>query len=161
MVDYFLKIDSVPGESHDAHHPDEIEVTSYSWGEANSGSPVGGGGGGGGKAGKVDMREFHFSAVTSKASPKLTVLCANGKHLKTAVLTARRGGGAQQEFLKMTFTDVTISSYNISGTEPNVPTDQVSLSFSKVQIDYKPQNANGSLGATVHGGWDVLLNKEF
>ena len=161
MIEYFLKIDSVPGESRDAHHPDEIEVTSFSWGEATSGSLVGGGGAGGGTAGKIHVQDFHFSAVTNKASPKLMVLCANGKHLKTAVLTARRGGGGQQEFLKLTFTDVTISSYNISGTESNVPTDQVSLNFSKVQIDYKPQNANGSLGAAVHGGWDVVLNKEF
>ena len=160
MVDYFLKIDSVAGESHDVHHPDEIELTSFSWGEATSGSLVGGGGGGG-TAGKIHMQDLHFSAINSKASPKLMVLCANGKHLKTAVLTARRGGGAQQEFLKLTFTDVTISSYNISGTETIVPTDQVSLNFAKVQIDYKPQNANGSLGATVHGGWDVLLSKEF
>jgi type VI secretion system secreted protein Hcp len=161
MVDYFLKIDSVPGESHDAHHPDEIEVTSFAWGETNSGSPVGGGGGGGGKGGKVHLQDFHFSAVTSKASPKLMVLCANGKRVKGAVLTARRAGSAQQEFLKLTFTDVTVASYDISGTEPGVPIDSVSLNFSKVQIDYKPQNANGSLGAVVHGGWDLVQNKEF
>jgi hypothetical protein len=30
----------------------------------------------------------------------------------------------------------------------------------KVQIDYRPQKANGSLGTAVHAGCDVKLNKE-
>ena len=158
MVDYFLKLDSVPGESHDAHHPDEIPVTAFAWGETNGGAAPAGGGGG---VGKVHMQPFQFTAVTSKASPKLMVLCANGKHLKTAVLVARRPGPANQEYLKMTFTDVTVSSYQIAATSSGVPVDEVALNFAKVQIDYKPQNANGSLGAVVHGGWDLVQHKEF
>ncbi len=157
MGDYFLKIDSVPGESHDAHHPDEIPVTSFSWGESSGGTPEGGGGG----AGKVHMEAFYFTAVTSKASPKLMLLCANGKHVKSAVLVGRRAGPANQEYLKITFTDVTISSYQVAGSSNTVPVDEVSLSFAKVAIDYKPQNANGSLGAVVHGGWDLVQGKEF
>ena len=45
MADYFLKIDSVPGESLDARHHDEIEVLSYSWGETNAGPMSAGSGG--------------------------------------------------------------------------------------------------------------------
>jgi type VI secretion system secreted protein Hcp len=157
MVDYFLKIDSVPGESHDAHHPDEIPVTAFAWGESGGATPLGSGGG----AGKVQMEAFHFAAVTSKASPKLMLLCANGKHVKSAVLVARRAGPANLEYLKITFTDVTVSSYEVAGSSNDVPVDEVSLSFAKVAIDYKPQNANGSLGAVVHAGWDRLQNKEF
>ena len=150
MVDYFLKIDTVPGESHDAHHPDEIPVTAFAWGETSGGAPEGGGGG----AGKVQMEAFHFAAVTSKASPKLMLLCANGKHVKSAVLVARRSGPANQEYLKITFTDVMVSSYEVAGTSSEVPVDEVALTFAKVAIDYKPQNPNGSLGAVVHAGWD-------
>lgn len=157
MIDYFLKIDSVAGESHDAHHPDEIEVTSFAWGEANSGSPGGGGGGG---AGKVAMQPFRFTANTSKASPKLMVMVANGKHVKSAVLVARRPGKSLQEFLKITFTDVTISSYQVAGIEQGIVVDEVALSFAKVHVDYRPQNANGSLGPAVHGGWDLVQSKE-
>jgi type VI secretion system secreted protein Hcp len=157
MVDYFLKIDSILGESHDAHHQDEIEVISFSWGETNSGPPSGTGG----AAAKVDMQDFHFTALTSRASPKLMLLCANGKHVTSAVLVARRPGAAQQEFLKLTFSDVTVSSYQISGHEQDVPFDEVSLGFAKVQIDYRLQKANGSLGVPVHAGWDLKLNKEF
>jgi type VI secretion system secreted protein Hcp len=54
-----------------------------------------------------------------------------------------------------------VSSYEVAGTSNDVPVDEVSLSFAKVAIDYKPQNANGSLGAVVHAGWDRVQNKEF
>jgi len=157
MADYFLKIDSVAGESHDAHHPDEIPLIAFSWGEVAGTPPVAGGGGG--ATGKVKMSPFNFTSVTSKASPKLMLLCANGKHVKSAVLVARRSGPAAQEYLKITLTDVTVSSYQIGGSADGT-IDEVSLAFAKVQVDYKPQNANGSLGAAVHGGWDLIQSKE-
>ena len=31
-VDYFLKVDGIPGESADAKHKDEIDVLAFSWG---------------------------------------------------------------------------------------------------------------------------------
>ena len=156
MVDYFLKIDTVPGDSHDAHHPNEIDVVSFSWGESNV-APLAGSGAG---AGKVQVEDFHFAAGMSSASPKLMLLCANGKHVASAVLVARRPGASQQEYLKVTLNDVTITAYHVSASSGDVPLDEVSLRFSKVQIDYRPQKATGALGAAVHSGWDVKLNKQ-
>ena len=45
-TDIFAKIGDIKGESLDAKHKDEIEVLSFSWGVANSGSTATGGGGG-------------------------------------------------------------------------------------------------------------------
>ncbi len=157
MGDYFLKIDTVPGDSQDAHHPDEIEVIAFSWGETNAGPPATGTGSG---SGKVHIEDFNFSAFTGSASPKLMLLCANGKHVTKAVLAARRTGSAQPEYFKLTFTDVTVTSYHVSGTEGDVPVDDVSLRFAKIQIDYRPQKATGALAAAIHAGWDVKQNKE-
>ena len=155
MVDYFLKIDSVPGDSRDAHHPNEIEVVSFSWGESNV-APLAGSGAG---AGKVQVEDFHFTAVMSSASPKLMLLCANGKHAASAVLVARRPGSSLQEYLKATLNDVTVTAYHVGASSGDVPYDQVSLRFSRIQIDYRPQKATGALGAAVHAGWDVKLSK--
>lgn len=157
MGDYFLKIDTVPGDSHDAQHRDEIDVVAFSWSETNAGPPATGSGG---SAGKVHIEDFHFTALTGSASPKLMLLCANGKHVKNAILAARRTGTAQQEYFKLTFTDVTVTAYHVSGTDGDVPIDEVSLRFAKIQIDYRPQRATGALGTAVHAGWDVKLNKE-
>jgi type VI secretion system secreted protein Hcp len=154
MADYFLKIDGVAGDSHDAHHRDEIDVIAFSWGETSPGTTGTGTG-----SGRVHIEDFHFTALTGSASPKLMLLCANGKHVTTAVLVGRRPGTSQQEYLKITLSDIQVSAYHISGSDGEVPMDEVSLRFGKFQIDYKPQKANGSLGAAIHGGWDVKANK--
>ena len=97
LVDYFLKIDGIPGESQDAKHKDEIQVLSFSFGESQAGTMAFGGGGG---AGKVQMQDFHFMMNVNKASPKLFLNCATGAHIGNAVLTARKAGKDQQDYLK-------------------------------------------------------------
>ena len=88
-VDFFLKIDGIAGESRDAKRKGEIDLEAFSWGATNQGAPGGGGGGG---AGKVAMHDFHFTTRVNKASPLLFLSCATGKHLKQAILTARKAG---------------------------------------------------------------------
>jgi type VI secretion system secreted protein Hcp len=160
-IDYFLKIDGIPGESLDSKHKDEIDVQSWSWGEANPAPPSAPGGGVGG-AGKVQMNDFNITASTSKASPNLMLACASGKHFKSAVLTARKAGKAQAEFLTFSLSDILVSAYQIVGAEGEVvPMDSFSLNFSKIQVEYKQQKADGSLGPSIKAGWDVKNNKKF
>ena len=157
-IDYFLRIDGVSGESLDAKHKGEIDVESWSWGETHAVSPGGGGGG----AGKVEMQDLHFTTKVSTASPSLLLACATGKHFKGAVLTARKAGKGQQEFLTFSLSDVLVSAYQTGGAEGEVvPADSVSLNFSKIQVEYKQQNLDGSLGASIKAGWDVKQNKQF
>jgi type VI secretion system secreted protein Hcp len=156
-VDYFLKIDGVPGESPDAKHKGEIQLESFSWGETN---PGGGGMGGGGGAGKVQMQDLVVTMLVSKASPKLMLACATGKHYKEAVLTVRKAGKSQQEFLIFKFKDVIVTSYQTGGSaQSDLLVDQASLGFSTIQLDYRPQKADGSLDAAVKAGWDLKQNK--
>jgi type VI secretion system secreted protein Hcp len=158
-VDYFLKIDGVPGEATDHKHKDEIQLDSFSWGETNSGTHAATGGGGG--AGKVSMQDFHFTMRVNKASPKLMVACATGEHIKEALLTCRKAGKEQQEFLKIKFTDLLISSYQTGGSGHGdvVPTDQISFNFSTIVFDYKPQKQDGTLGAGTPAGYDLAKQK--
>jgi type VI secretion system secreted protein Hcp len=157
-VDYFLKIEGIEGESTDHKHKGEIDLQSFSWGEHQTGSHSAGGGGG---AGKVSMQDFHFVAKISKASPKLFLACATGEHFKKAVLTCRKAGKDQQEFLKIHFSDLLVSSYQTGGSGHSdiVPTDQASLNFSKIEWEYKEQKPDGTLGAPVKAGYDVKSNK--
>jgi len=155
-VDYFLKIDGIEGESEDAKHGKEIEILSWSWGESQSGTMSHGTGGG---AGKVSMQDFHFAMKANKSSPKLFLACANGEHIKSAVLTCRKAGKEQQEFLKWTFTDLLVSSYQTGGSSGDlIPTDQISMNFTKIETSYKVQNADGTLGAEFKAGYDLKKN---
>ena len=156
-VDYFLKIDGIQGESVDQKHKNEIQLEAFSWGATNEAGPVMGAGGG---AGKVRVQDFAFTMRVNKASPKLFLACAKGQHLKMATFTARRAGKAQQEFLVYKFTDVLVSSYQTGGSAGDViPMDSISLAFSRVEMEYRPQKADGSLDTPIAAGWDLKHNK--
>jgi len=153
-VDYFLKIDSIEGESRDDKHKDEIEIESFSWGETQS-FAVGGGGG----AGKVSVHDFHFTMLVNKASPALFLACAQGDHIKNAILTCRKAGKKPVEFLKVTLSNVLISSFQIGGTGGFVPTDQISLNFAKIEVEYKEQDATGKLTGSITKWFDLKSMK--
>src|SRR5712692_175734 len=103
IADYFLKIEGTEGESADHKDKNEIHLESWSFGASQSGTMAFGGGGG---AGKVSMQDFHFVMKVNKASPKLFLACATGEHIKKGVLTCRKAGKEQQEFLKITLSDL-------------------------------------------------------
>jgi len=159
QVDYFLKITNVKGESTDEKHKGEIELESWSFGGTNAASFSSGGGGG---AGKVSLQDFHFVMKTDMASVKLFVAMSTGEHLPSAVLTCRKAGKDQQEFLIITLTDTMVSSYQTGGSAGAsiIPSEQVSLGYSKIEVKYKEQKPDGSLGGEVVGGWDLKTNKK-
>jgi type VI secretion system secreted protein Hcp len=155
-VDYFLKVDGIPGESADAKHKGEIDVLGFGFGSSNeSGSPTGGGGG----AGKAVFDDLVVLAPTSKASPLLWLACASGQHLKKAVLTCRRTAvKTQAEFLKVTLTDGMITSYEADAADEERPLDQVALGYGKIELAYTPVDSTGKLQPVVKAGWDLTKN---
>src|SRR5260370_11825073 len=63
--DFFLKIDGIDGESHDAFHKGSLELESWNWGQSQPVSRSSGGSG----AGKVQMETFFCTMKHCKASP--------------------------------------------------------------------------------------------
>ena len=158
-TDIFAKIGDIKGESLDSKHKDEVEVLSWSWGVQQSGSMAYGGGGGEGKA---SFNDFNFTHHVDKASAVLLKACATGEHIKEATITVRKAGKGQQEFLIIKMNDIIITGVHSSGTgEGSVATaEQVALQFAKVDLEYKPQKADGSLDAGIHFKYDIQKNKE-
>jgi type VI secretion system secreted protein Hcp len=158
QVDYFLKIDGVAGESTDDKHKGEIDVESFSWGETNSGTSGHGGGGG---AGKVSHQDLTVTKRIDKSSPVLFIACATGQHFKDALITARKAGGTQQEYLKMKMEDVLVSSYQTSASGGGgLVYETVSFNFSKLEIAYKEQKPDGTLGGESKQKYDFAANKK-
>ena len=156
--DFYLKIDEIEGESKDDKHKNWIDVLSWSWGESNAGAHAMGGGGG---AGKVSMQDFNFVMTVNKATPKLMLACATGKHIKDATLVARKAGGKQEMYLTIKMSDVLVSSYQTGGsTGAGLPNESVSLNFSKIEYEYRPQKPDGSMDSPVKVGYDIKANKK-
>jgi type VI secretion system secreted protein Hcp len=159
QVDFFLKIGDIKGESTDDKHKDEIELESFSWGLTQAGTSGRGAGAG---AGKALPQDFHFVKKMDKSSPVLFMGCATGQHHAKAVLTVRKAGGQQMEYLKITMEEAMVSSYQVAATSGGdaVPVDQVSLNFSKLEIAYSPQKQDGSLAAAASQKYDFAANKK-
>ena len=154
--DIFAKLGDIKGESIDDKHKDEIEVLSYSWGVANSGSISSQGF----AAGKTTFKDLSIVHHIDVASPSLLKACATGMHLKDATITQRKSGKGQQEFLVIKMNDVIITSVT-HGDDPNRSSEVVSLTFAKVDLEYKAQKADGSLDAGIHFKYDLVGNKIF
>ena len=155
--DIFAKLGDIKGESLDDKHKDEIEILSWSWGVSNAGAM---GRGGGAAAGKASFHDLTFTHKIDKASPVLMQSCATGVHLKDATITHRKAGKGQQEYLVIKMNDVIVTSVNhgdSAGDEPH--TEQVTLAFAKVDLEYKPQMPDGSLDAGIHFKYDLKANK--
>jgi type VI secretion system secreted protein Hcp len=158
-VDIFAKLGDIKGESTDAKHKDEIEILSFSWG-VTSAAPAGGAGGVGGKAVFQDLSIVHR---IDKASPQLLRACATGKHLPDATITHRKAGKGQQEYLIVKMNDVVITGVVHGGNagQQDATSETVSLTFAKVDFEYKPQKPDGSLDTSVHFKYDLGSNKAF
>lgn len=171
--DYFLKIDGIEGESQNAGHEKEIEISTFRWSERQPGTfqrtSTGGATGG-----KVQMNSCVVTLATCKASPKLLLACAKGDHIKSAHITCRKAGGGQHEFYKLTFTDLLISHYETGSTDGDggyrgeaepvgfhdgAPHDRIEISFAKIEAEYRPQKPDGALDNPVKTGYNLMTNQ--
>ena len=156
-VDIFAKLGDIKGESLDSKHKDEIEVLSYSWGVNNAGSMGHGTGGG---EGRSTFHDLTFVHAIDKASPILMQACATGVHLKEATITHRKAGKEQHEYFIVKMNDVIVTGVTHGGNGDG-HTENVSLSFAKVAVEYKPQKPDGTLEAAIVFKYDRQAQKEF
>jgi len=153
QVDMFLKIvgtsqGKIRGESTDTGHVGEIAIDSYSWEVVQPFDKRSGLG-----TGKREHGLFKFVMKTQVATPLLLTACCTGEHLKEVVMTCRKAGKDQQEYMTWTLRDSIIThvqtGYSINDEDDIVPTDEISLAFNYIQVEYKQQKPDGTMGGGV------------
>ena len=175
VEDYFIKLDGIDGESTDSKHSKEVEVLSFhfkGFQQGTAGSSTGGLG-----KGKVKLTDFVISKRIDKSSPKLFLNCCNGEPIKKVVLTARKAGKDQQDYLTITMTDCLVALFENGHQGPAAPTDgellpavqvqddwvqteMVGFNYSTIDFSYKEQKPDGTLGGEIKGGWSAIQNKQ-
>jgi type VI secretion system secreted protein Hcp len=134
----FLKIDGVDGDVTDEQFEGWFDVLSFNFGCEHSSPP--GVGGGGRRAGRTQLSPLTVMKIADKATPTLFQACANGRHFRGAVLVALKDdSGRSDQFLKVTMTDILISSYSASGNAGGdpVPVESMSLNFLKIELAFQ------------------------
>ena len=123
----------IEGESQVKGFEDQIPIESFHWGISNS-TTLGSGGIGAGKAAAQDLL---LTADSSKASPELFFACARGEHIKEGLLTLRSAGEQQTTLATVRLTDVTVASYDQSGSDDgDRPMDEFALRYRELEFTY-------------------------
>jgi type VI secretion system secreted protein Hcp len=151
-VDIFIKIKAVAqgiisGESQDAKHKNEIQSSSYTW-EVKQPLDTAGSGM---ASGRRQLGLFRFLMTSSVATPKLLTATCTGEVLSEVTITVRKAGKEQQEYMVWKLKNGLIAYVHTGFIDPNsgIPHDEVAIGFRTIELTYKQQNADGSLGGGV------------
>jgi len=87
--------------------------------------------------------------------------CCNGKHFPEMILTVRKAGEKPLEYLVIKMKDCLISSVSTggSGGEDRL-TENVSINFGSVEVQYTEQKKDGTGAAPKRFGWNIAENKK-
>ncbi|ROZ78316.1 type VI secretion system tube protein Hcp [Ramlibacter sp. WS9] len=142
--DMFLKLESqragvVVGESTDSVHPNQIEVLGWSWGMTTS-QTIGGAGAGS----RSSLSELRISKLVDTATTSLMSVMRTNDVIKEAVLTVRKAGGVQIDFLIIKVKKGRITSYDISAPSGPVVAEEFSIAFEEIEVEYHAQDSKGA-----------------
>jgi type VI secretion system secreted protein Hcp len=111
-------------------------------------------------SGKAIVSEFTVTKFLDKGSPTLNQNCCSAQDMGEVVITlVQNDQGKYIDLMKYTLSNVLISSVSVGGGGGGIPTETVTLSFSKIKWDYLAQKTAGSAEGVVPGVWDLTTNK--
>ena len=150
----FLDIAGIAGESTDPSHTNQVDVLGWSWGMINSGSAQTGV-----STNKASFQSLNVTKYVDKASPQLMLACAKGAHISMATLYVRNTDTNPIEFIKIQLTNVLVTTVSTggSGGEDQL-TENVSLNFANVQLDYISVKPDVDAGTPFSFRWDIPDN---
>ncbi len=134
----------VKGESTSSDHVDDIELTGWQWGLTAS-SAIGSTQAAGRRSYTALTVFKHIDAATT---PLMAALATNDA-IKEARLTMRKAGGGQTDFFKITLKGARITSVQHHADADGNTRESVTLAFTKVEVEYRPQTAAGSWGGAM------------
>lgn len=155
-VDYYLKLDGIEGESVDPIYKNQIQLLNWGWGASQVSSVEANGGSG---AGKVNLGEFSISTYFDKATPKFFKNICEGKHFKSATLSAIKAGAQQRKpYLKVDLGELFVTGIGVSA-DKEIPSVNLSFTYNEISIEYAMQKEDGSVTSTGPVSYSLKENK--
>ena len=147
-VDLYLHVQTkragkIKGEAAASDHADDIELSGWQWGLSASSAL--------GNTQAASRRSYTALTVTKRidaaTTPLMSALVSNDE-VKEAKLTMRRAGGEQEDFFIITLNDARVASVQHVADAEGGTTETVSIAFTKVEVEYRPQKASGQRGGS-------------
>ena len=143
----------VEGDSTVKGFEKQIEVSSFSFSTSQSVSPVRSNTSH--TTGRPSLSLVNFTKSCGKSSPVLCNKLWTGATLPKATFTACRSEGDDLiAFLAIEMENVVIANYSISGGGGE-PYENVSLNYSKIEINYIPQADEGGTGGNIPATYNL------
>jgi type VI secretion system secreted protein Hcp len=136
-VDVFLRMANINGES--VLERNAVDILSWSWGLATGSARTAKG-----VLPAACVQDLNLMKRVDSASPQLVMNGTTGTVAADATLVMRKAGGRQEEFLVLEMTNVTVVSFQLSGSS-EIPTESVTLRFESMTGKYFRQKPDGSL----------------
>ena len=150
--DYFLKVDGVSGETTQTGLTGYIDIDTFKWSTeqlstiSTTGSMT---------AGKAQFNELEVTKPVDTTTPLLFQKLASGQVINTVEVLARKTATAP--YLRYCFQKVLISKQEQAGDD-DMPRETLNFRFIAGGQQVTRQNADGTMGASVFGGWDLRTN---
>lgn len=121
----FLKIEGINGEATAPGYAKWLQLNSWSWGAAR-----------GEAGGPLSVQSFSFTAHVGPHSAQLLALLAGGKTAGRGTLAVTKEGAkiVPAVQVKMDFTEVFLSVYEIGEDSGAAPEEQVSFNFRTIEM---------------------------
>jgi type VI secretion system secreted protein Hcp len=142
--DIFLHVQTkragkLKGEALAQGHEDDIEVLGWNWGMSAS-SAIGSTR----STARRSYKELCVIKTIDAASTSLMAALATNDEVREARLSMRKAGGGQVDYFALTLTNARVVAID-HATDPSGATHEtVSFAFTKVKVEYRPQQASGS-----------------
>ena len=150
--DMFLRLDGIHGESTTKGHKGEVDLLAWGWRVDHAATSGTGSGGGSGRARPGDLVVRHHY---DKASVLLAKRCAQGQHIKDAVLSVRRPGSGAVDVLTLRLTSLTVTSVQVEADADGGLVESVSFDYAELEVTYRPLDAKGLPGPAVTLDWNL------
>ena len=153
----YIKFDGIDGEVLEHGHEKWTELASFS----NSAHKGGSGGTGSTRVqGVTIFEDIGASKNSDKTTPKLLKAMAEGKSfdkVELHVTTTTESG--PQVIMSYELKNVYVTSYSIGGHGEGRPSENMSLNYEEIKIEYFPVDAKGKKGGGIDFAWSVPKGK--
>jgi type VI secretion system secreted protein Hcp len=133
----------VKGEAGSPGHVDDIVVSGWQWGLSAS-SAIG--------STQATGRRSYTALTVVKgidlATTALMSALATNDEVKEARLAMRRAGGEQEDYFVITLRGARVSSVQHQADADGNTVETVTLAFTEVEVEYRPQRATGLRGGS-------------
>ncbi len=155
----YLKFGNVKGNVTASGYEDQISVMSVHFGVSRSVS-MEAGNLSNREASKPSLSEISITKVADNSVAAIFKEALTGSAGQDALLTfVRTGTDKVQEFMTYKLTNCIVSSYSISAQGDEEPVENISLSYSAIEVSYKDHDASNKSGNPQRVSYDVKAAK--